>query len=71
LANISAALVLIGALASGGSAWCAEDAAEPARAALAAAEERYGSADTALVEPLVALANELSTAGSELRLSSS
>ena len=36
---------------------------EPARAAFHAAEERYGSTDVALVEPLAALANALNAAG--------
>ena len=63
MANPSTAFALIAALATCDSAWCVEDAVEPARAAVHAAEERYGATATALVEPLAALANALSAAG--------
>lgn len=63
MANLSTALTLIAALATCDSAWCLEDAVEPARAAPHAAEERYGATATALVEPLTGLATALSAAG--------
>jgi tetratricopeptide (TPR) repeat protein len=63
LANISTALVLLGALAACSSAWCAEDAVAPARAAVLAAEQRYGATDAALIEPLAEFANALNAAG--------
>lgn len=63
LANLSIALALIAALATCDSAGCVEDAVEPARAAMHAAEARYGATDTALVGPLTGLANALSAAG--------
>jgi tetratricopeptide (TPR) repeat protein len=63
LANLSTALALIGALAACDSAWCVEEGAEPARAAVQAAEQRYGSNDTALVEPLSGLADALVASG--------
>jgi tetratricopeptide (TPR) repeat protein len=60
---MSTALALIGALAACDSAWCVDEAAAPARAAIRAAEERYGSAAMELVEPLKLLADTLAASG--------
>jgi tetratricopeptide (TPR) repeat protein len=63
LSNLSLALATLGALAVCDSAWCVEQGVEPARAAVAAAEQHYGPTDTALVEPLTVLASTLIASG--------